>query len=664
MILRMAQVRLLGPTPLLPECLAALQDLGCVQLEANPPDVGQPPRTHVSDRRVHQLSKLLTDTEKLIARLEHARIQLPADTPRSCNIVDWTRRCSRLSRRLDVLQEERARLAEERQLIIKYIPFLKTFAAALHARSRMPHAAIYHLLLRSSESQVVARLRSALATLLPDDFELISRTLSDGTVGVLLIVSEKRAADVERLLADAHVQQLLLPEPFVGQADPLQAMRDRLHEIRTRARAIHSELTAIAQQHGAELRGACADLHDWTALQRAASLSRDTGYAFVLQGWTPAEHVGVLREALHASFGDAVVVDEIAVADWPVGDAPVVLHNPPLFRPFEILVKALPLPRYGSIDPTPFVAVFFPVFVGMMIGDVGYGIALALFGLFLIRGSASASVRRAAGKIAGACALFAVVFGIAFGELFVDFGRTQFGLQPLLLEREEALVPFLLIALGLGLVHILLGLVIGVINAARAEPRLAIGRGLTAAMLLLIVVALLTLVNVLPRTLLTPATVALLICFPLLIVIEGFIGAVEFFSTLANVLSYARVMALGTASVMMAIAANRMSGAVGSLAVGIIFALLFHVVNFALALFSPTIHGLRLHYVEFFRQFYSPGGTSFEPFAHWRAETTSQAGNGQWKSSGSHSAQQSPSDSPPSARRGRSRKLDRPVPQA
>ena len=51
----------------------------------------------------------------------------------------------------------------------------------------------------------------------------------------------------------------------------------------------------------------------------------------------------------------------------------------------------------------------------------------------------------------------------------------------------------------------------------------------------------------------------------------------------------------------------------GSALVGVAFALLFHLVNFAIGLFSPTIHALRLHYVEFFGEFYSPGGATYDP---------------------------------------------------
>jgi V/A-type H+-transporting ATPase subunit I len=86
-----------------------------------------------------------------------------------------------------------------------------------------------------------------------------------------------------------------------------------------------------------------------------------------------------------------------------------------------------------------------------------------------------------------------------------------------------------------------------------------------------------------------------------------------------NALSYARIMALGTASVMLAAVANRMVGALGSIAVGLVFALLFHLVNFAIGLFGPTIHALRLHYVEFFGKFYSPGGLPYHPLTRWHS---------------------------------------------
>ena len=118
-------------------------------------------------------------------------------------------------------------------------------------------------------------------------------------------------------------------------------------------------------------------------------------------------------------------------------------------------------------------------------------------------------------------------------------------------------------------------------------------------------------------------TLLTLLALPLLIVLEGAIGPIEFMSRLSNILSYARIMALGTASVMLAVVANRMVGTLGGAVVGVLFATLFHLVNFGLGVFSPTVHSLRLHFVEFFGTFYSPGGLIYQPFRHWRAADVS-----------------------------------------
>jgi V/A-type H+-transporting ATPase subunit I len=261
--------------------------------------------------------------------------------------------------------------------------------------------------------------------------------------------------------------------------------------------------------------------------------------------------------------------------------------------------------------------VFFPLLFGLMLADIGYGLALAGLGLLLHRRSKPGSLKRAVAEIIGPCAAFAILCGILFGEFFGDFGHSL-GLKPILYDRGEAAVASLLVAVGLGVVHVGLGLVLGIVAKWRREPKHAIGSGVAALMVAFIILALLAALEVLPRALLTPSVIALLVAFPILVALEGAIAPVEFLATLGNILSYARVMALGMASVMLAIVANRMAGAVGGALVGFLFALLFHLVNFAIGIFGPTVHALRLHYVEFFGKFYSPGGTPYRPFAHWR----------------------------------------------
>jgi V/A-type H+-transporting ATPase subunit I len=528
------------------------------------------------------------------------------------------RSCERLSQR-------RAALEEERALILKYEHFFSAFRALLESESRWPHATAYHVLLKGGDKDTVQRLRASLRELIGDEFQLYSQLLPTGEMALLVLVSSQAAGRVERLLAEARVQEIPVPAAYAGGGasltDAIPRMLGRLGEIPAELDAIRREREGLAQAHDADLRRARAALHDRVKELEALPLSGVTGRAFVIEGWVPADTRPDLEGRMAAAFGEDVVVTVVAREQWASADAPVVLQNPRLFRPFEVVIKLLPLPRYGTIDPTPFVAVFFPAFFGLILGDIGYGLLLAVLALVVRARAKPETVLRSAAEVAGACAVFAIGGGALYGEFFGDLGRRAFGLHPLVLDREEALIPFLLLAVGVGLVHVVLGLGLGAISAARRHPRQAVGRGVSAMMIILIVVALLAAVGQLPSGFFTPAVVALLVAFPVLIIAEGIVAPIELLSTIGNILSYARIMALGVASVMLAVVANRMQGAFGSAAVGIMFALLFHLVNFAIGIFSPTIHALRLHYVEFFGKFYSPGGVRYQPFGHWTRET-------------------------------------------
>jgi V/A-type H+-transporting ATPase subunit I len=327
-----------------------------------------------------------------------------------------------------------------------------------------------------------------------------------------------------------------------------------------------------------------------------------------------AEHE--LETCLRKDFGGTVEVEIVSSEEWSGETAPVVLKNPRLFQPFEAITGMMPLPKYGTIDPTPFVAVFFPMFFGLVLGDIGYGVILGVISLILRLRSRSGTKLRSVSEIGLACALFTIVFGFLYGELFGDLGH-RIGLHPIIFNREEAFFPFLGLAVALGVVHVVLGLLLGAVQLFQRNKRHALGRGIAALMVVLIVMALMAAGGMLPDRFFTPLVITTLVALPALVIAEGVLAPVELVSTLGNILSYARIMAVGTASVMMAVVANRMVGALGGVVVGVMCALLFHLINFVLGVFSPTIHMLRLHYVEFFGKFFSPGGSQYQPFRHW-----------------------------------------------
>jgi V/A-type H+-transporting ATPase subunit I len=509
-------------------------------------------------------------------------------------------------------------LDDERRVLLKYREFFLAFESLVGHELSWPDGQAFYVVLRKGAGAALAELRQNLDAALGGEVEVVHHDLASGETAILILASSRVASRVSSLLSAGRVDELPAP-PGIGETNLLRAMpaiKARLGDIPGARRRIEDERLALVRAHGPWLLGMRAALHDEIARLDARQCAYAPHLLFVLEGWLPASRLTGLSAHLHATLGPEVVLSPIGVEDWGTAATPVALANPPLFRPFEVLTATLPLPKYGSIDPTPFVAIFFPALFGIMLGDIGYGVLLAA-GAWIVRvRSAPGSIWRPLSMVALACASSSIIFGAIFGEVFGSAGRV-FGLHPLF-DRERATIPFLWFAVALGAVHIVIGLVLAGVSAwRRGRPREAMSRSVTLGMLVLAVLLLLVAFEILPRGLFTPLAVAVIVAFGVLVALEGVAAVIELLSTVSHVLSYARIMAIGVASLMLAVVANEMVGAMGSVLVGVIFAALFHIVNFAIGLFTPAIHALRLHYVEFFGEFFSPGGAPYRPLGHW-----------------------------------------------
>jgi len=623
-IIPMSRIRVLGPRGRLDAVLGAIQDTGLVHLaEPKLGELLQP--VSLSERESRQaryLRAMVREVDDLSLGARPGSAVSPgapeAGPSEHPEFARWARTAgrarrelARLDRRTEALERERAELARFEQFVAAFRGRLPSGNAGMQS---------YHLMLRGEEVQAVTRLRAALSAVLGEGFALEAADLPSGERAALLLVPNAEAPRVEQLLARSGIQEMPLPAGITAGSlgATLPALAARREGLDREIAELQGERRRLLSVAGPELTRARAVAQDRLLELGAREHAGITPRSFVVEGWVPAAARDRLARALARQFGAEVVMEEVSREEWRGEEAPVVLTNPRLFQPFETLTRMLPLPRYGSIDPTPFMAVFFPMFFGLIMGDAGYGIVLAILAAVLHRRSRPGGTVRAVAEIMGPCAAFAIAFGIGFGEFFGDLGRRWVGMRPLVMDREKALLPFLGLTVAIGFVHVALGMVLGIVNAGRSHPRQAVGRGAALVMVCFVAIALLAGVRVLPHGFFTPAVIVILLAFPVLVIAEGIIAPIEFLSTLSNMLSYARIMALGTASVMMAVVANRLAGAFGGVVVGILFGLLFHLVNFALGIFAPAIHGLRLHYVEFFGKFYSPGGQQYHPLGHWR----------------------------------------------
>lgn len=620
MIVQMTRVRLAGPRALLDAVLSLVQDLGVLHLDRpNTPDAG--PVDGGTRRERRHLERLLLDVETALDELgavpaSAAKPEAPSSWPEAA------RRARRVRRHAVRLHLARAGLEDERVLLLRYQEFFEAFESLVGHELTWPDGQAFYVVLRAGAGSALSELKRTLETAVSGEVELLVRELSSGELAVLILVSPAAAPRVSKLLAESRVEELPAPASL-GEKNLLRALpalKARLAALPAELEAVDRERTALRDAEGPWLAALRAFVRDRLLLLGARAKVLAGAHLFVLEGWAPKPRVPEVEARVHAAFGPEVVVEAVGEEAWAAADAPVTLKNPPLFRPFEVVTRMLPLPKYGTIDPTPFVAVFFPAFFGLMLGDVGYGLMLAGLAVLLRVKSKPNTTLRSVAAVAGACAATSIGFGFLFGELFGSLGHAL-GLRPVF-NREESIIPFLGLSVAIGGVHILLGLVLAALSAwRRGHRREAMGRGVALAMVVLTALSLLAAFEVLPSGLFTPFVIAVLVAFPVLIVLEGIVAVIELLSTFGHILSYARIMALGTASLMLAVVANQMVGAMGSVVVGVVFALLFHLVNFAIGVFSPTIHALRLHYVEFFGKFFSPGGAAYEPLGHWHPQS-------------------------------------------
>jgi V/A-type H+-transporting ATPase subunit I len=478
------------------------------------------------------------------------------------------------------------------------------------------------LLIQEEHREVLELIKKELDAITGNRFEMTATTVDAETLAAIMVFPKKYSEEIHSFIYSVNVNEVRLPKEYIGR--PFYEMYTILEENRMRAQdeiaRIDADLLKLADtwyQELVVLKKQLENIHGELGAYRNFGLS---DYTFVIMGWIPKKYLKKTKRALHETFGDRMVVCELPVTEKDMERAPVFYDNPFWVKPFELIMQLVAPPRYSEVDPSPVLAIFFPLFFGMMVGDIGYGFVILAFALVIRHRYQAVAFAKSLADILIISSIPAIIFGYLFGEFFGDLGETMGWLHPVQFlgitwNRVDAMIPMLIFAISLGVIHVSLGLLIGVRNAIIMKSRKHMYEKCGMLMMVVALVILMAmLAGVVPDVAIYPVVILIVIALPLILMGAGVFGTIEVMSTVGNILSYARLMAIGMASVILAMVANRLGGAFQFAIVGIIVAILLHALNIMLAMFSPSIHAMRLHIVEFFSKFYEGGGVAYKPF--------------------------------------------------
>jgi len=400
-----------------------------------------------------------------------------------------------------------------------------------------------------------------------------------------------------------------------------------------------AEIEMADEQAGRTIKGleemaACIEsleLHyDSVAIEKNRAEAFDkvlvTDRTFYIDGWIPEEEEEKLS-ALLLEYGCHFETREPEENEEP----PVLLKNNKFISPVEIVTGLYSLPRYGEPDPTPVFALFYICFFGIMFADMGYGAILALVSLVLVKsGKIEGNTKKFIQQL-GYCGvstfIWGVVFGSFFGDLITIINASFFGknvvISPLWFNPVDNIMTMLVFSCAFGVIHIFVAL------GMRAYVYIKSGRVLKAVNdaflwypLIIGLVVLLALGSNIGLYMTIGAALGIVV-LPVFYAkgAERFLGIGKLYSIvsfLADVLSYARLLALCLAGTIIAqvfnmLAGMNVNGVVG--AIGFVFILLIaHLFNFLMSGLSSFVHSIRLQYVEFFGKFFEGNGVAFDPY--------------------------------------------------
>ena len=492
---------------------------------------------------------------------------------------------------------------------------------------------------------------------LSDKIIVISELQCDSDRIFIIMSSPRDMSNVRKIILEFRGKILDLKSISNGNIDSiLSKIKEEINSLEKKYKNLKNKLYETIDYNIEVLAFAKLVAENEYERLKALLLGAESKFLYVITGWTPESSKGILLKKIHEETRSGTVVMEkvprvLEKEENMEETPPSKIENKGFLKPFELITKLYGMPNYGEWDPTPLVAIFFPIFFGFMIGDAVYGIVLLFLVYFVLDKmveNPESEGYKLFKKVLYASAIATIIAGVLQASYLGDFIMHILGWN---MEEFNAFrdsitpVPwltsaqmFIAFSMLIGLVHINIAHALMFAKALKYkftwdmvnELGLFIAEAFGLPYILSDMLHTITIPN---ATLLAyMSLIGVLLIIAAKVKTAGSFGAIlwlfDLTGILGDVMSYARIAGVGLATYYLAMSFNQISalvyggmmsviGGIPGMVVGGIFAiavfLIGHLLNIILSSLSGFVHSLRLFFVEFLPKFYEGNGIEFKP---------------------------------------------------
>ncbi|MHC4536370.1 MAG: V-type ATP synthase subunit I [Planctomycetota bacterium] len=240
-----------------------------------------------------------------------------------------------------------------------------------------------------------------------------------------LLISMKRDTEhVGKILMKAGWTQIELPDELQSvKEDVSKELSVKLDKLIEEQKKFETKANDLIKREEKYLRDVWVNLRVNELFDIIQINFKSSSRTVIFSGWLPVSKKEKLTEAIKKASENRCYLEwsEPESKATAAEEVPVQFNNPKIFAPFQMLVSNFGIPKYGTIDPTPFVMPIYLAMFGLMFADIGQGIVLSLLGIlgtYRLKNNEQKKGLYNLSRLIIWCGASSILFGALFGSFF------------------------------------------------------------------------------------------------------------------------------------------------------------------------------------------------------------------------------------------------------